>query len=174
MDTRTYLRAILGDEAGDRAADAMADAMGRTLDKAVLYGTHATHQPIQENDMIRAGDVNDPQPLARVAEVSATVDAGLAQEDLDGMTEAERLGLIVGAAYGKALAERDEARAQASDLRHRLGVLLARCDRVLSLDVLDNLTWAGDETIVIRLRECVQENLEFRPVDSDLTPTQED
>lgn len=111
----------------------------------------------------------------RITEVSATVDAALSQEDLDGMNEAERLALVVGAAHGNALAERDEARAQASDLRHRLGVLLARCDRVLTLDVLDNLTWAGDETIVTRLRECVQENLEFRPVDSDKTPApQED
>lgn len=110
----------------------------------------------------------------QITEVSATVDAGLDQEALDGLNEAERLGLIVGAAYGQALAERDEARAQASDLRRRLGVLLARCDRVLTLDVLDTLTWAGDERIVTRLRECVQENLEFKPVDSEQTPTQED
>ena len=113
-------------------------------------------------------------PVDRITEVSATVDAGLSQADLDGMNEAERLALIVGSAYGAALADRDLARTEAADLRHRLGVLLARADNVLALDVLKDLTWAGDERAVTRLRECVQENMALPAVDSDETPTQED
>lgn len=152
MDARTYLRAILGDEAGDKAADAMADAMGRTLDEAVFYGTHATTPPIQENEMNEA----------QITEVSATVDAGLSQEDLDGMNEAERLALVVGSAYGQALAERDKARAA-----------LAKAVTLLNetIPTLRATSWAQDEAVA----DSVQTFLDaLGTVDSTQAPTQED
>lgn len=126
---------------GDVVADQMADAMGRQIDTALFYGT----QPIQENDM----------NADRITEVSATVDAGLSQEDLDGMNEAERLALIVGAAYGKALAERDEARAQVAALAQDLADLGSAAQAVLALDVLAQVTWAHDEQAVQTLRQAV-------------------
>lgn len=152
MDTRTYLRAILGDEQGERAADAMADAMGRELDGAVLYGTHATNAPIQENEM----------NAEQITEVSATVDAGLSQEDLDGMNEAERLALIVGSAYGAALADRDLARAALASALEHLEALV---------ETWPETSWAGSNVAVERAREFIQVT---KVVDSEQTPTQED
>lgn len=92
----------------------------------------------------------------QITEVSATVDAGLTQADLDEMNEAERLALIVGAAYGKALAERDKARAIAVRLEQELAQVCAAAHAVLGLDVLDVLTWAHDEAKVDHLRTTLQ------------------
>lgn len=102
----------------------------------------------------------------RITEVSTTVDAGLSQDDLDAMSEAERLALVVGAAYGKALAERDEARAQVAHLRARLDE--ARTHLENTLGPLQNSTWANDS----HLAGSIQAYLER--VDSELTPAQED
>jgi hypothetical protein len=102
----------------------------------------------------------------QITEVSATVDAGLSQEDLDGMNEAERLALVVGSAYGRALAERDEAR----DAVDRLSTALAGAVVLLGKvqPVLEDSSWATDSA----LAGSIQAFLEA--VDSDQAPTQED
>jgi len=92
----------------------------------------------------------------RITEVSATVDAGLDQETLDGMNEAERLALIVGAAYGRALADRDEARALVQSLSASLTALADAADAVLGLDALaQGVTFAHDDRAVEHLRGVV-------------------
>jgi hypothetical protein len=106
----------------------------------------------------------------QITEVSATVDACLNQEALDGLNEAERLGLIVGAAYGQALAERDEARAQVAIQAVTIRDLVDAARKVLAIDSLEHLTWAHDEDAVTALREVVQG---IGSLDSDQTPTQE-
>ena len=149
-DVRQAWVAMLGDDLGNRVADDMAEAMGRTLDTTVFYGTN------QENEM------NTDQ----ITEVSTTVDAGLAQEDLEHLGDAERLGLIVGAAYGRALAERDEARAQVAHLGARLNDArdLLRTARPL----LEDSTWATDSSVASSIQAFLDR------VDSELAPTQED
>lgn len=107
----------------------------------------------------------------QITEVSTTIDTGLAAEDLAHLNEAERLGLIVGAAYGQALAERDLAQAQAAIQAKTIRDLVDAAEKVLALDALDNLTWAHDEDAVTALRELVQG---IGPVDSDQTQPQED
>lgn len=151
---REWATIVFGPEHGGAMADDMAEAVGRELDAAVFYGT--TTQSIQENEM-------DQQ---QITEVSATVDAGLSQDDLDGMSEAERLALVVGSAYGAALHERDEARAQVMTL----GGLL---DRAVSLlrqakPRLEDSTWASDSSVAGSIQAFLED------VDSGQTPTQED
>lgn len=92
----------------------------------------------------------------QITEVSATVDSALTQDDLEGMNEAERLALVVGAAYGKALSERDEAQAQVAALEDRLNTLAHAARGVLALDVLAQVTWAHDEATVNALRAAVE------------------
>jgi hypothetical protein len=140
------LGAILGADAAHQAAE----AVGRVFDATTLHGT------IQENTM------NERQ----ITEVSATVDAGLEADDLAHLSEAERLGLIVGAAYGKALAERDEARAQVVALGLRL-------DQAIHLlrqaePRLEDSTWASDSSVAGSIQAFLVD------VDSEQTPTQED
>lgn len=105
---------------------------------------------------------------SQITEVSATVDAGLSQEDLDGMGEAERLALVVGAAYGKALADRDQAQEQfqitLTDLVHARRLL----EKVVP--ILRDSTWATDSA----LADSIQVFLDGQTVGSDETPTQED
>jgi hypothetical protein len=112
-------------------------------------------QPVQENEM-------NPQ---QITEVSATVDTGLNQDDLDGMTEAERLALVVGAAYGKALADRDEARAMAAHAIARLAEARAFLGKVVP--ILRDSTWATDSS----LGDSIQAFMDR--VDSETTPTKE-
>lgn len=152
---RNWAIMVFGPEQGAAMADSQAAALGRALDQAVLYGT----QPVQENRM------NTEQ----ITEVSATVDTGLSQEDLDGMSEAERLALVVGAAYGKALSERDQAR----DLTYRLSGNLGQAQGLLEkvLPILEDSSWATDSA----LADSIQAFLDgLKDVDSDKTPTQED
>lgn len=105
---------------------------------------------------------------SQITEVSATVDAGLSQEDLDGMGEAERLALVVGAAYGKALADRDLAQGFVDTL----GAALAEATEFLwkVLPILRDSTWATDSA----LADSIQVFLDGQAVGSDETPTQED
>ena len=149
---REWATAVFGEEAGNDLADRCADALGRTLDQAVFHGTTPA---IQENEMNQA----------QITEVSMTVDSGLAQEELADLTEAERLGLIVGAAYGRALADRDMARAE---LQEALGHLEA---------VLHSLP-AGSFALTNVAQEAAQEFIQRikkpAPVDSTQTPAQED
>lgn len=105
---------------------------------------------------------------SQITEVSATVDAGLSQEDLDGMGEAERLALVVGAAYGKALADRDEARNMTYRLSGNLGQATALLKKVVP--ILRDSTWATDSA----LADSIQVFLDAQTVGSDETPTQED
>lgn len=84
-------------------------------------------------------------------------------------TEAEQLGLLVGAAYGAALHERDEARAEVV----RLGQALER-----ALDIMANAvkawpetTWAQDSAALERLVQGIES---LTPVDSPTTPTQQE
>lgn len=102
----------------------------------------------------------------QITEVSATVDAGLTQEDLDGMNEAERLALVVGAAYGKALAERDQAR----DVGYRLAGNLGHAQGLLGkvVPILRDSSWATDSA----LADSIQAFLDG--LDSEATPNQED
>lgn len=92
----------------------------------------------------------------RIIEVSATVDAALPQEDLDDMTEAERLALVVGAAYGNALAERDQARAQVESLAFALTTLAHATSTVLGLDFMGQVTFAHDALAVEAQREALE------------------
>lgn len=92
----------------------------------------------------------------QITEVSATVDAALTQDDLEGMNEAERLALVVGAAYGKALAERDEAQARVAALEDQVNTLAHAATAVLGLDVVAQVTWAHDEATVNALRAAVE------------------
>lgn len=72
------------------------------------------------------------------------------------LSEAERLGLLVGSAYGAALAERDEAQARVAALEDQVNTLVHAARRVLDLGVLENLTWAKDEDDVAALRQAVE------------------
>lgn len=97
------------------------------------------------------------------------------QEDWDALTEGERLGLLVGHAYGTALAERDEASAQAArwrDLHEAALDDLVQARRLLEQahKHLGDTSWAADE----QLADSIQAFLGGTPVDSDQTPTQED
>lgn len=96
----------------------------------------------------------------RILEVSTTVDAALSQEDMDHLTEAERLALIVGAAYGNALAERDQARAQVEELHAELKSLAHATSEVLGhVPGLGpgEQTWAQDADLVEALRERLED-----------------
>lgn len=146
---------IVRETLGDVVADQMEAAMARTLDAAVFHGT----QPIQENDM----------NAEQITEVSATVDAGLTQADLDGMNEAERLALVVGAAYGKALAERDEARDVAAYAIARLATARDLLNKVVP--ILDDSTWATDSALAGSIQAFLDT---LQDVDSPQAPTQED
>lgn len=118
-----------------------------------------SHRPIQENQM-------NPQ---QITEVSATVDTGLSQDDLDGMTEAERLALVVGAAYGKALADRDQARTQWAVLADRLTVAKDLLGKVVP--ILNDSTWASDSALASSIQAFLDQ---AGALDSETTPTQED
>lgn len=98
--------------------------------------------------------------------VSVPIPPSLAQDDLEHLNEAERLGLIVGAAYGQALAERDVARAQAAHLGARLNDArdLLRKARPL----LEDSTWATDSSVAGSIQAFLDR------VDSELSPIQED
>lgn len=149
---REWATAVLGEEGGNDLADRYADALGRTLDEAMFYGTTP---PIQENQM----------NADHITEVSATVDAGLDQETLDGMNEAERLALIVGAAYGRALADRDEARAQVTQALDHLEAVLAASPPT---------SFAHTNAAADQAREFIQRIRTPEPVDSEATPTRKD
>lgn len=94
----------------------------------------------------------------RIQEVSVTISAALARDDVDGMNEAERLALVVGAAYGNALAERDQSRARVAEGR----ALLEK-----ALGFLGTSSWAAET----HLAESIQAYV--TGLDSDETPTQE-
>lgn len=152
---RDWATMVFGPEHGDQVADHYAEALGRSLDEAVFYGTT---RPIQENQMTETD-------AARLTEVSATVDAGLSQADLDGMNEAERLALVVGAAYGNALAERDQARAQVAEALGHLEAVLAASP---------STSFAHTNAAADAAQEFIQRIKTPEPVDSETTPSQED
>lgn len=109
----------------------------------------------------------------QIKEVSDTVDQAITQEDLDALGEAERLALVVGAAYGRALHERDEARAMVERLGDAIVDLDVAARDVLTLDALENPTWAQDERLADNLRAALE--AARRAVDSIQTnQTQED
>lgn len=91
------------------------------------------------------------------------------EEVLDSLNEAERLGLVVGAAYGQALAERDEARAQAVDLGQRLEKAMT----LLRYAVAEwpETTWASDS---FRKDHLIQGTKALEDVDSEESPTTEE
>lgn len=149
---RDWAAQVFGPEHGHRLADDYANALGRTLDATVFHGT----QPIQENRTM------SPE---QITEVSATVDAGLSQDDLDQMTEAERLALVVGAAYGRALAQRDEARAQVQEALGHLEAILATQPAT---------SFAHTNAAADQAREFVQRIRTPQAVDSDQTPAGKD
>lgn len=95
-------------------------------------------------------------PVA-ATEVAVTVPTGLTEGDLEGMGDAERLGLIVGASYGAALADRDQARSQVAILGDALTTLDLAARAVLALDSVKSLTWAQDERTVDTLRQAVED-----------------
>lgn len=103
-----------------------------------------------------------------MAEVRASAPS-LNQDDLDHMNEAERLALVVGAAYGAALADRDMARTEVERLNERL--VLAKGLLDMALDEWPVTTWGTDSLAKERLVQGINA---LWPVDSDPTPTQED
>lgn len=115
---RVWARHTFGAEQGDRLSDEYADAVGRTLDTTVFHGT----QPIQETQM------DEPLP-----------------PELAHLNEAERLGLVVGAAYGQALAERDQARNIAATLEQQLAKALETIR--YALKNWPETTWATDSLV---------------------------
>lgn len=141
MDARQALVLHLGEDQGGHVADQMADAMGRHLDAAVFHGTTP---PIQENEM----------KAEQITTLSATVDAELTQGDLDGMSEAERLALVVGAAYGKALAERDKARDRVDHLHALLGSARALLGR--AQHSLGDSSWAADASLAEQIGQLME------------------
>lgn len=138
---------------GPEAAAQMEEAMGRAIDQAMFHTT----QPVQENRMMNT---------EQITEVSTTVDTGLSQDDLDGMTEAERLALVVGAAYGKALSERDQARAQFEVTLDDLVKARRLLEKVVP--ILEDSTWATDSALAGSIQAFLD------GLDSEQTPTQED
>lgn len=78
-----------------------------------------------------------PETMAEALDTMAQVPPGM--EDL---TEAERLGLVVGAAYGNALAERDKARAIAVHLEQENAHLVALLE--YAVREWPVTSWAGD------------------------------
>lgn len=107
----------------------------------------------------------DTDPVNHIHEVSATVDAALTREDLEGMNEAERLALVVGAAYGRALSERDQARADLADALRHLRTLV---------DEFPATSWAHANVAVEEAREFIQAIQAPAPVDSSQTPAEKD
>lgn len=94
-----------------------------------------------------------PGPLPEVPEDSYAPDA----EPLD-LSQAEQLGILVGSAYGTALAERDKARAIAVALEQDLAQaerVLLEAEELLAAAVLrlDETTWAVDSALAGRVRE---------------------
>lgn len=87
----------------------------------------------------------------------------------ENLTPAEELGLLVGAAYGTALAERDTARAVAEATAAHLTDLADAARAVLALDALQSLTWAHDEDTVQRLRTTL-ETVDSYQTDEKETP----
>lgn len=96
--------------------------------------------------------------IPHLTEVSATVDTALTREDLEGLNEAERLALVVGAAYGKALADRDAARAMLEAV----------------VGEFPDTSFAHANVAVEKAREFIQAYRTPEPVDSEQTPAQED
>lgn len=141
---------VFGPEQGAALDARTAEALGEALDRTPLH-LEPKEYPVNPR---------------QIAEVSAAIDAGLTQDDLDDMTEAERLGLVVAAAYGNALAERDLAHQEVVRLRERL----AEAERLLEQAAapLDASTWATDGQIASSIQAFLQ------AVDSTQAPTQED
>lgn len=99
--------------------------------------------------MIQENDTMKPETVAEALDTMAQVPPGM--EDL---TEAERLGLVVGAAYGQALAERDQARAIAVHLEQEnahLRDLLA-----YAVQEWPDTTWAADSHAKDTLVQAIQ------------------
>lgn len=91
----------------------------------------------------------------QIAEVSITVSAPIDAQEVGDLNEAERLALVVGAAYGNALADRDEARQTVQSLSAALTALASAAEDVLALEVLGSLTFAHDERTADHLRGVV-------------------
>lgn len=85
--------------------------------------------------------------------VSITISAptNLHPEEADNLTEAERLGIVVGMAYGNAIADRDIAREMHAAAEQELTELLQAARDVLALDLVKNPTFAHDEDALARL-----------------------
>lgn len=101
----------------------------------------------------------------QINEVSVTVDSGLDAGVLEDLTEAERLGLIVGAAYGRALADRDMARAELQECLGHLEALV----KAMPVGSFAHTNVARDAAV-----EFIQRIKTPAPVDSQATPAQED
>lgn len=137
---RDWARLIFGPEHGDKMADDFTEAVGREFDRAIIYGTDTTMRP------------TTPPPPPAASYVP---------------TEAERLGLLVGAAYGEALAERDDARALAETIGARYAEALTHLEAVLATSPAV-ATFAGDDDTLTSAREFLA-----RAVESSGTPEQE-
>lgn len=85
-------------------------------------------------------------------------------EAVDDLTEAERLGLIVAAAYGTALAERDAARTIAVTLEQELAETRRHLSAVIAVLWTRGTTWAGDTRVLTEATEFLN-----AAVDSPLT-----
>lgn len=82
-----------------------------------------------------------------------------------GLNEAERLGLVVGAAYGTALAERDQARALAVRLEQDLGYALEALEKAAA--AWPETSWASDSQNKDRLVQAIQN---LKALESPETP----
>lgn len=80
-----------------------------------------------------------------------------ARETVEGLTAPEQLGMVVAAAYGTALAERDQA---VAELRHLL-------------DVFPQTGWAAEMVAYDKARAWLEEYDQCQAVGSPETPEQE-
>lgn len=83
--------------------------------------------------------------------ITISVPTDLHPEEADNLTEGERLGIIVGMAYGNAVAERDIARDLHAAAVKELEELREAARDVLALDLVKNPTFAHDEDALVRL-----------------------
>lgn len=153
---RDWARIVFGPEMGDRMADDFAGAIGRELDAATFYGTETP--PMSTPDPPTPGTHHLSEVIHRTFH-DATPDAAA--------NDPERLGLIVGAAYGNALAERDQARDLAATLGARLAEALTHLEAVLAASPVVS-TFAHDDDTLTSARQFLAD-----AVESSGTPEQE-
>lgn len=152
---RDWAVQVLGEDGGGVLADQFDRAMGLAIDSAVFYGT--TPPPLEES-------VNDPTPPETVTALAALVETVAPHAT----NQAEALGLLVGRAYGLALADADMAAAVAAEADRIATEAVSHLAAVIDL-VPDPPTWAHHQDTV----DAARAFLEANAVQSSHSPEQE-